>query len=232
MKRLLILLTVLAMPAVAGAQKYYSIEDSKWKISLGGGYSRRIAIFDEDSMDPVLYMHNKKLLGGFSGSAEVTYFTSQTGGFGLKFNEFRASNDELVTVTYEDGSQKSGTMDETIDLFFIGPVGTFRKLSTFGERAFIFSFGYGLVGERDNLLLIDDKYLMNGFTTGYLLELGYDFTVSDHFAIGASLNAIAASLSSYNLTDDSGQTQTVKLDKDSYEGLMHVNFQIGIRYYL
>ncbi len=232
MKRLLILIAVLAIPAVAGAQKYYSIEDSKLKISLNGGYSRRIAIFDEDSMDPVLYMHNKKLLGGFSGSAEVTYFTSQTGGFGLKFNEFRASNDELVTVTYDDGTQKSGVMDETIDLFFIGPVGTYRKLSSFGERAFIFSFGYGVVGDLDKMLLIDDKYLINGFTTGYLLELGYDFTLSDHFAFGASMSAIAASLSSYNITDSDGQKEFVKLDKDSYQGLMHVNLQIGIRYYL
>lgn len=229
MKKALLFLLLLVLPFLASAQKYYSVEDSKLRIAVNGGYSRRIAILDQDSMDPVLFTHEKKLLGGFSGSAEVVYFTSKSGGFGLRVNDFKTSNDEYVTVTYNDGSSASGVLGDDIDVFFIGPVGTYRFLSTFGERAFIFSYGYGIVAFSDQSTLIDEHWDINGVTTGIMLELGYDFTISDHFAAGVSLNAISGALKQMTQVDSSGAKTVTKLDKGNYMGLMHVNLQIGLR---
>ena len=229
MKKLTIFILLIGVSFLANAKKYYSVEDTKWLIVVNGGYSRRIAILDKDSMDPVIYTHVKKLLGGFSGSAEAVYFTSKNGGFGFRINDVKTSNDELVTVTYNDGTSASGVMADNIDIMFIGPVGMYRHLSTWGERAFILNYGYGLIAYRNLSTLIDDKYDITGFTTGFMLELGYDFTLTDHLAAGVSLSAISGVLQQLSYTDSGGNKTTKKLDKDSYEGLMHVNLQIGIR---
>ena len=139
MKKLTIFILLIGVSFLANAKKYYSVEDTKWLIVVNGGYSRRIAILDKDSMDPVIYTHVKKLLGGFSGSAEAVYFTSKNGGFGFRINDVKTSNDELVTVTYNDGTSASGVMEDNIDIMFIGSVGMYSHLSTFGARSIFMS---------------------------------------------------------------------------------------------
>lgn len=200
-----------------------------WRIAIHGGAGYRFGNIPA-GIDANMRDYLKGLKWGFSYGADVTYFFGETLGAGVRFQNFHASNQAQGTFTFDDGSSRSGTMSDKQDFWFLGPVLAYRVMDANAKNAFYMSFGAGYMGYHNNGKVVD-PIIMNGGTVGTMLELGYDFSLSEHLSIGAALSLFAGTLNGYNLTYN-GKTSNVRLDKDSRESTTHADLTIGLRYNL
>lgn len=209
MKKLLLTLVFVGISVSSFAQTY----GSRWRIALDGGYSRRLSQLSPD-IDEFTKSHLKKLLGGLNAGLEATFFVAPNLGIGLKAYDFRASNEEYATATFDDGRQETGYLKETVDIAFAGPIATYRGYDREGNNAFIMSYGYGLAFWQDNASFVDENSNLKGVSTASYVFLGYDFRITEKFAAGVGISAMAGS---------------VKIDEDTTEGLLHANLTLGLR---
>ena len=63
---------------------------------------------------------------------------------------------------------------------------------------------------------------------GFVTDIGYDIALSKQVALGATLSAVAGTLSEVTYTEN-GVSRTQKLDKDNREGLGHLTLSLGLR---
>ncbi len=233
MKRLFFIAAALLVALTVSAQEIVSSDTTvnnripSWRIGIQGGYAYRLGRVDK-SMDQVLVDHTEKMKNGFGFSADATWYFMQSLGVGVKYDAHFASNGEYVTVTYDDGTQESGQMKENVNVWFLGPMVSYRALSRNMRHAFIMNLGAGYIGYKDNMMLID-PFIIKGASAGYLYELGYDFNISKNIAVGAMLTMISGSLHSYK-TDASGSWEKVSLDEA--QNLSHIGLSVGIRFNL
>lgn len=139
------------------------------------------------------------------------------------------SNESQVSLTYENGSTRTGTLKDRIDIWYAGPLLSYRWLSRTGRNAFFVNYGLGYLGYQDVGMVIDPAKQAGG-TLGLQFELGYDFGITKHLAAGIDFNMISGTLTHYTLTMN-GKDQRIDLDKDEYMGLGHLALSAGLRYY-
>lgn len=199
---------------------------SSWRFAAQGGYAYRVGKVDK-SQDAVLVNHIKKLKHGVTYGADATWFFMDSIGIGLKYNSLNVGNSELVTVTYDDGTQKSGLLEDNINIWFFGPIASYRILSRNMRNAFFMNVGLGYMGYKDRTVLID-PFIIKGGTLGYLYEFGYDQSLTDKIFLGAMLSFVSGTLTGYQ-SNQGGSWNTVNLESDSYESLNHINLSIGLR---
>lgn len=233
MKRILFVLAMILVASAVSAQEIVTSDTTvnssypSWRIGVQGGYAHRLGKVDRN-MDQVLVDHTKKMKNGFGFSADATWYFMQSFGVGLKYDAHSASNSEYVTVTYDDGSQESGKMKENVNVWFLGPMISYRVLSKNMRHAFIMNLGAGYINYKDNVTLID-PYIIKGSSVGYLYEIGYDYNIKKNVAIGAMLTMISGSLYNYQ-TNASGSWEKVSLDEA--QNLSHIGLSIGLRFNL
>lgn len=197
-----------------------------WRFSAQGGYAYRVGRVD-NSQDAVLLNHIKKLKHGVTYGADATWFFMESLGVGLKYNSLNVGNSEQVTVTYDDGTQKSGLLEDRINIWFFGPMASYRVLSRNMRSAFFMNVGLGYMEYKDRTVLID-PFIIKGGTIGSLYEFGYDVGLTDKISLGAMLSFVSGTLTGYQ-TNQGGSWNTVDLESDSYESLNHINLSIGLR---
>lgn len=208
------------------AQK--AIHPLRFAVQGGAGYI--LAPVSSD-LDPILYSHTKDMKWGFSYGADVNYFFGSNIGAGLKFHNIHVGHQMPITVTYQDGTVRSGSLEDRIHIMFLGPVVSSRLPHNNNRNVLIAQIGAGYVMYSDKAVFID-PYTSKGNTIGLLFELGYDIGLAKNLAIGLNFTYLRASLSNYKVTSDQGQTTAVKLDKDKYESLSHLTLSLGLRYNL
>lgn len=182
----------------------------------------------EAGTDPDFAAYQKKLRWGYSVGADLTWFFTDALGVGAKFNDIRVSNESQVSLTYENGSTRAGTLKDRIDIWYAGPLLSYRWLSRTGRNAFFVNYGLGYLGYQDVGMVIDPAKQAGG-TLGLQFELGYDFGITKHLAAGIDFNMISGTLTHYTLTMN-GKDQRIDLDKDEYMGLGHLALSVGLRY--
>ena len=230
MKKTVILLLLIACISgrIASAQTV-SGEAPRFRVAVQGGYGYRLGKVQESGQD-VIDQHNKKLKWGFVYGADATWFVANDLGFGLKFSNLRSKAEDAVSITYDDGSSKSGMYRDVVDLRFLGAVASTRSVTPSGRWIFLVDCGLGYLSLVNNGRIIDPMAI-KGSTLGFCADAGVDFRLMNKLYLGLSINAISGTLSSYSLTHD-GRTETIKLDKDEYETLHHLTASIGLRLYL
>ena len=228
-KTIILLLFIACVSGRTASAQTVSGEAPRFRIAVQGGYGYRLGKLRESGQD-VIDQHNKKLKWGFVCGADATWFTSNDFGFGLKFHNMRSSAEDAVTVTYADGSSKSGMYRDVVDLRFLGAIASTRSVTPSGKWIFIVDFGLGYLSMIDNGRMIDPVSIKGG-TLGYCVDAGVDFRLMNKLYLGLSVNTICGTLSSYSLTND-GRTETVKLEKDEHETLYHLTASVGLRLYL
>lgn len=232
MKRLIFISLLFLAFVSAHAQNIVTSDTSvssnfpSWRFSAQGGYAYRVGKVD-DSQDAVLVNHIKKLKHGVTYGADATWFFMESFGVGLKYNVLSAGNSEQVTVTYDDGTQKSGLLEDNINISFCGPIASYRVLSRNMRNAFYINVGLGYMGYKNRAVLID-PFIIKGGTVGTLYEIGYDLALTDKVSLGAMLSSISGTLTSCK-TNQGGTWNEVDLESDSYESLYHFNLSIGLR---
>ena len=216
--------TVITSDASAGQKS------ASWRIAVDGGGVYRLGKTNSDS--DVLEQHAKKLKWGYSYGAEATFFFTEPFGVGVKYRESRSSNKEMVSVDYSDGrASESGVLEDCVCIRFIGPMLQYRLVGSSGKGAFLMDYGLGYMSYRDDAQLIR-PFSMTGGTLGTFFDLGYDISLSKHFALGAAASIMTGTLSSITVADSSGNKVTERLDKDSYQSLGGIYLSIGLRWLL
>lgn len=199
----------------------------KWRIAVQGGGGYRMGKLPIGiSNDMREYMNGLKW--GYSYGADITYFFGPTLGVGVKYHDFHTSNQAQGTFTFDNGSSKSGTMADKIDIWFLGPILSYRVLDSNARNAFYMSAGAGYVGFYNNATLVD-PLKMTGGTIGMTCEIGFDFGLSDHLSLGFAASCFTGGLTSCTRTFQ-GETIDIHLDNNNRESMVHADLTVGLRY--
>ena len=224
----LVLLVSFSLSAqeVVTSDQAVSINTPQWRIGLQVGGAYRLA--SADNSNSVLKEHYKKLKKGYTYGADATRFFNDYFGIGVKYHDLHCSHSEYVTATYDDGSTESGRLSDDLDISFIGPFVSCRRMSNSGKFAWYFNIGAGYMGYRDNAMAID-SYKINGGTIGFWDEAGLDYCLTEKLSIGASFYVANGTLTSCKLKEGTNRPEKVTLSEDERIGLGHIGLSIGAR---
>ena len=142
MKRLLLIIFLFIAVFPSNAQNIVTSDTTvtsdfpSWRFSAQGGYAYRVGKIDK-SQDAVVVDHIKNLKHGITYGADATWFFMESLGVGLKYNSLKVCSSEQVTVTYDDGTQTSGLLEDNINIWFFGPMASYRVLSRNMRNAFL-----------------------------------------------------------------------------------------------
>ena len=232
----LLFVALFVVPTVSAQTVYYttpnpSVNESapRFRLAVQGGYGYRLGKYQETGQS-IIDQHNKRLKKGFVYGADINWFTASEMGFGLKYSNMHSKSEDMITITYDNGSIESGEYTDMVDLRFFGPTFASRHVSQDNRCIFLLDFGLGYLSYTNNGRIIHPMSIKGG-TLGFCADAGVDFRLMNSIYLGATLSMIGGTLSSYNYTEN-GNTTKVELEKDHYETLGHVTLTIGLRLYL
>jgi len=216
--------------ALSQAQIPASPESSstpKLRFAVQGGFGYLLGKVDK-TMGPDMIDYQKKLKSGFTDGAELSYLFLNGYSAGIKYSHMRSAVSVYGTLSYEDGTTKTGTLSDDISIIFIGP---FLGTTTAGygsKHIFSLNVGLGYIGYKDNVWVIT-PYELSGWTLGYYLGFEYDFMISRRIAIGAEIDYYSGSISEVDKTEQGVKS---KLEQENNLSASHFEASIGVRLYL
>lgn len=198
---------------------------SSLRLALSGGFGYQTAkIIEGVSSAERSFLRGLK--SGYQFSGDVQYYFNEMFGAGLKGGFFESKNSADVYMA--GGGQTQLTTE--LNIFFVGPTFAFRYYDRDYADAFYACYSIGYLGYRARH---EDSYRreVTGSTLGFVVDLGYDFALSEKLALGLQLSALSGVLTSFTI-DDGYQQQLVELEEDRYEGLGRIELSIGLRFNL
>lgn len=203
---------------------------SGWHFAAQGGVVYRLGRI-ANNLTPIEKQHVKNMRWGFSYGADVSYFVHENFGVGIKFHNFHSADSMPISVLDQSGAILNGVEEDKMDIYFIGPIATFRLASKNRANAFFARVGIGFEGYYDYGRVMDVKGTIKSRTAGILYEAGYDFGISKHLSVGANLTFIMGFLTGLDVKTDQ-QSGHIDLDKNNIENISHIGLNIGLRYNL
>jgi len=198
-----------------------------FRFALNGGYSYMTAKIAE-SVPAELKNYTKELKSGYHFGGDITYYFTESLGFGGKCVVFKSSNSMNISIEDTYGDRVYGKMSDNITNLFIGPMFSTTFLDWNQNNAFILNLSLGYMGYKNNGVLID-KLIIKGNTMGFSWDIGYDISLSEKFSLGLQLSLTSGVLSKLKFSDGI-RTETIKLEKGEHENLSRIDFSIGLRF--
>src|ERR1044071_9787338 len=154
MKRLLMLISLLAIIYTTQAQRYrvFGSDDyTKFRIGLQGGWSYRLAKVSDDVPAP-FKSYIQGLKSGFHFGADASFFLNRTYGLGIRYSGFTAGNeiDGLSGIDSSNGKAITGSMSDDIMMHYIGPQLNMRYISDNGWFQLLATVSFGYLSYTDN----------------------------------------------------------------------------------
>jgi hypothetical protein len=197
-----------------------------FRFAITGGYSYRVAKMAANM--PATYKdYVDNLRSGYHVDADLTYFFNELYGCGLKYSYNHSENSEQ-NISYPTGG--SGYLEDNVSIHFIGPSFSFRTLDQTTRNSFYMNMAIGYLGYLDDGKIASNALTLKGSTLGIAYDLGYDIGISKNMTLGFQFSYLTGTLTQYEMTSGYS-TQTVKLDKNSYESLSRLDFSVGLRIY-
>ncbi|BAV04602.1 Outer membrane protein beta-barrel domain-containing protein [Filimonas lacunae] len=199
-------------------------DDSRIRIALNGGWGYHIAKTASGlSQSEKDYIN--KLRSGFVYGGDVMYFFGKNWGVGVKFSRFSKG------VSVGANGNISGFSETTKSTNFIGATFGGRVNNSSETGALILGISLGYLGYTEEGTYLSLPYQMTGGTVGAVTEIGYDFKVSDHIALGAQLSYLSGTLrrAHYIVVADN-RDETSSLEDGQAEGLSRIELSAGIRF--
>lgn len=194
----------------------------------GGGYRT-------SRLDPQLTGAEREYMSamrwGLDYGADAIYYMGGWG-LGLRYSSFRAHHCDNASFTTSDGVQRSGMVDSTNNIWFLGPVMALRD--TYNEKGNSVSALYGIGYLGDKMIEEVPSYYpvtARGGTVGFLVELGADFRITEHAFFSVALSYYRGTLYRYRVRSNSVE-RTVDLGVDNGEGLNYLALNFGLHWYL
>lgn len=198
-----------------------------WRFAIDAGSGYRTAKAYNVPAQLQSYVENLrwgKHLGG-----EICYYYNENFGIGAKYvvsNSYEKYSDNYAfTDLY--GNTLYGEMSDDITIRFAGPYFGFRYLSKNHRNVFLMNISIGYMDYVNNTYL-PYKTKISGNTIGSAIQFGYDFNLSESFAIGCKLSYLQGVIKEITVIN-SYYIGEVELDSKSYEGLQRLDFSLGLR---
>jgi len=180
---------------------------------FSGGWGHRTAKISSDfSSDQREYL--EELMNGYNLEGGIHYYISDAIGYGLSFSSFRAQN-EIATFDISN--------DMTIT--YVGPSIQTRLDGLSEDLYFITSTSLGYLKYHDDLRDGGD-ILIESSTLGLKFDLKMGVPISEKYGMLIGATYLQGVLSDFTLSAN-GQTETIELDKENYEGLNRIDLNIG-----
>lgn len=203
---------------------------SGWHFAAQGGVVYRLGRI-ANNLTPIEKQHVKNMRWGFSYGADVSYFVHENFGVGIKFHNFHSEDSMPISTVDPSGAILNGVEEDKMDIYFIGPIATFRLPSRNRANAFFARMGIGFEGYYDYGRVMDITGTIKGRTAGILYEAGYDFGISKHLSVGANITYLIGFLTGLDVNTNQ-QSGHIDLDKNNMENISHIGLNIGLRYNL
>jgi hypothetical protein len=203
---------------------------SRITLAADFGYGWRTAPLSPDlgSFEREYY---KGLMSGLIGDASFNYYFSDNMGVGLLYSAYNASQNMYGSMSDGYGSQE-GSLKTTDRIDFLGPAFLMRFPLRSEKWIFNCSLGLGYLGYSSKTTFPNLLRKIQGSTFGESVAIGLEYKIEKNLAIGLSCSSIAGVLTSFTKEENgSKQSYTVENSKDG-EGLGHIQFLLGLRYYL
>lgn len=207
-----------------------SSEDfSKWRIGINGGLSYLLAkISNEVPLDSRNYI--KGLKSGYHFSADAGYFWKEGVGLGVKYSNFKSSNQDEMILRDNGMVVYAGSVSDNITTQFIGPVYYNRYYTKNRKTVFLTGLSLGYL-DYNNKGKLAEEFVIKGGTIGLGFDLGADFSIGKNLSLGFGLAYVAGTLKKLQRRDGSF-TQTINLEKGNYESMSRLDLSAGLRYTL
>jgi hypothetical protein len=223
MKKSLLLLLVCVSWTVAGYAQEMSetrnrnVRDdgfARWQYRLQGGYVRRIARIS-DQVAPGTQDYLKKMKSGYTFGGDIHYFVSEPLGFGVKY-------------THNGYQYTEADFKDKIRMNYFALSGL-NRLILRSEDEVLLGVNVGYQSYRDQLAASGAELAITGGTLGAGVEIGYAFRLSPGTKAFLNLALISGTITKVNV-ETGGRKETVKLDKDEFEGLGRLELTLGLRF--
>jgi hypothetical protein len=204
----------------------------KWhpsfKIGAQIGYAYRTAPIPPNTSS-AMKNHLSKLSHNLCYGADFTYFFVKKNnvskfnmGVGLKYNGVSKVLSSEITYNI-DGSIKPVILSENIGIHYIGPFFTMRHFVAPNKHCVYANVGAGYIRYSNHANINAQNALITGSAIAFLIEIGYDFLVTKHFAIGVQ-TSMYQSIATYMM-------ENVRFGTLHKENLSHLDVSLGFRFY-
>ena len=194
----------ITMPPPEPKPQGRSYEQAPWTVTLGGGWSRRLAVIS-DTLPKDRQTFQRDQRSGSHLSLGIEHWRSATFGYGLQGDLTRWSNAAgAISVADSLGGTDLVAASSRIRVITIGPQVMWRPVDPRGRTAFTVVLSGGYVGYHDAYTLGSDNYKIIGksfFGSGSLL---LDHQVGKQVTIGLRVAYVLALINSFEVELDDG----------------------------
>lgn len=185
---------------------------ARWQYRLQGGYSRRIARIS-DQVSPAMKDYLNKMKSGYTLGGDIHYFVSEPLGIGVKY--------------IHNGYQYTDTdFEDKIKMNYFA-LSAQNRLVLRSENEVSLGVNMGYQTYRDRVKTIGTEVTIDGGTLGVGLEVGYAVKLAKATKAFLNLSLLTGTITKVNV-ETGGRKETVKLDKDEFEGLGRLEVTVGL----
>jgi len=170
-------------------------------MSVNMGYAYRTSKAP-DNMSPLLKDYIQGLKSGYNLGTNLTYFYTNTSGFGIQYNMFKVSNHlSNIIITDINGNSTTGTLEDNVTFNFIGP--SFSSRIFVGTKANLFNIrvALGYLSYIDNAITPIESFKLTGSTFGSAFDLGYDMNIANNLFIGLQVSTVGGIIQTFTKHD-------------------------------
>jgi hypothetical protein len=198
-----------------------------FRLAINGGFAR--IIFYDDINNEAFESYLEDMKNGYQLSVNIVRFYINQWGVGLNYNLFRSTASKMkVKVYYDNGESAIGDMKDDISVHYFGPSINYRWAKS-KKYSWHLSASIGYIKYINDFILIDD-YKLTAETFGSSFSIGYDYIVSENFAIGSELSIVLGAYDKYNI-ESGGYSKSFKSD-DEYFTTSYFDLSVGLRFNL
>ncbi len=212
-------------------EKPETVKLGKIRFEIRHGWGHRLAPIAVS--DPVEKAYLKELKNGWTYNTEIEYFIEKSIGVGIAANIFKSSNAIDGVLQTAPNELYPATFSNKHTIWYIGPSISYERLSKNAKHSLIFRYSLGYIHYNDvqNIKISKNnlKQTLTGGSLGVYLDANYTYFLNEHFGVNANVALISGILRSITLRDANGnKIETIKLEKDEYEGLGRVDISLGL----
>ncbi|MDL2297109.1 hypothetical protein LJC68_06500 [Bacteroidales bacterium OttesenSCG-928-B11] len=200
----------------------------RFRLALDVGYGYHLGrVLPGLTADMQKYV--KKLKSGLQMEGAFAYYLTEHIGVGLKGDFFGSQNRASIHLSYDpDDLPLFVDMIDKLSVTFVGVTLSSRSLNARKRNPFFASVAIGCIWYLNQKTLVYN-YKMKGRTFGAGIDIGYDFTLNDYFALGIQGSFTWGLLRGYTLSDGTN-SKLITLESGNYEDLSRIDLTVGLRF--
>ena len=174
----------------------------------------------------------RNLKTGWLANADLAFMFTPEVGTGFKYKFFYTSGNVEGYFDFQDGVHLIYTnYGERIFVNYYGPMAYYQRYLNVAETyRMTTTYSFGLTTYRNEAEYLNEYLLLTGRNFGTDAAINLEYYITDNLSLGAELSAFYSMLRKVKITDGTN-TQTIDLDKETYENLSRLDLSIGIRFY-